>query len=43
MRTKKDPATILQLAAAMAALGAYSGENTEAEHAKEAERLGLTQ
>lgn len=40
MRTKKDPATIIQLAAAMAALGAYSGENTEAEHAKEAERLG---
>lgn len=37
---KKDPATIIQLAAAMAALGAYSGENTEAEHAKEAERLG---
>ena len=37
---KKDPATIIQLAAAMAALGAYSGENTEAEHAKEAQRLG---
>jgi len=40
MRMKKDPATITQLAAAMAALGAYSGENTEAEHAKEAQRLG---
>lgn len=37
---KKDPATIIQLAAAMAALGAYSGENTEAEHAREAQRLG---
>ena len=40
MRTEKDPATLIQLAAAMAALGAHSGENTEAEHAKEAERLG---
>lgn len=40
MRMKKDPATIIQLASALAALGAYSGENTEAEHAKEAERLG---
>jgi hypothetical protein len=40
MRIKKDPATIMQLAAAMAALGAYSGENTEAEHAKEAQRIG---
>jgi len=39
MRIKKNPATVTQLAAAMAALGAYSGENTEAEHAKEAQRL----
>ncbi len=39
-QTKTEPATVVQLAAAMAALGAYNGENTEAEHEKEAERLG---
>ena len=37
---KTAPASVIQLAAAMAALGAYRGENTEAEHAKEAQRLG---
>lgn len=40
MQKHKTPANILQLAAAMAALGAYSGGNTEAEHTKEAKRLG---
>jgi hypothetical protein len=34
------PATVEQVAAAMAALGLYSGENTPAEHAEEAARLG---
>ncbi len=34
------PATITQLAAAMEALGRYTGTNTELEHAKEAKRLG---
>lgn len=33
-------ATVQQLAAAMAALGAYDGQNTPAEHAAEAARLG---
>lgn len=42
IREEKDehPATVEQLAAAMAALGMYHGSNTEAEHAKEAARLG---
>lgn len=40
MQQETPPATVIQLAAAMAALGAYSGENTEAEHAEEAERMG---
>ena len=40
MQEHKTPASIIQLAAAMAALGAYSGDNTEAEHATEAKRLG---
>ena len=39
-RKKETPSTITQLAAAMKALGAYAGENTEAEHEKEAKRLG---
>jgi Family of unknown function (DUF6245) len=39
-RVKMTPATIRELAAAMKALGAYDGENTEAEHEKEAQRLG---
>jgi hypothetical protein len=39
-RKKEIPATIIQLAAAMTALESYSGENTEAEHEKEARRLG---
>jgi len=39
-RKKEVPSTTTQLAAAMAALGAYAGENTEAEHEKEAKRLG---
>lgn len=34
------PATVEQIAAAMAALGLYDGENTPAEHAAEAARLG---
>jgi hypothetical protein len=37
---KKTPATIRRLASAMAALGAYTGENTQAEHEKEIKRLG---
>jgi hypothetical protein len=40
-RVKMTPATIRELAAAMKALGAYDGENTEAEHEKEAQRLGV--
>lgn len=40
MQKHKTPASIIQLAAAMTALGAYSGDNTEAEHTKEAKRLG---
>jgi hypothetical protein len=36
----ESPATVQQLAAAMAALGAYDGQNTPAEHAAEAVRLG---
>jgi hypothetical protein len=34
------PATVEQVAAAMAALGLYDGENTPEEHAEEAARLG---
>ncbi len=34
------PATVTQLAAAMAALGHYDGINSDAEHAQEASRLG---
>uniref|UniRef100_UPI003F49790C DUF6245 family protein n=1 Tax=Streptomyces sp. CA-136453 TaxID=3240050 RepID=UPI003F49790C len=34
------PATVEQVAAAMAAMGLYSGENTAEEHAEEAARLG---
>ncbi len=40
MQEHETPASSIQLAAAMAALGAYSGDNTEAEHTKEAKRLG---
>src|SRR6266496_6162958 len=39
-REKETPSTVTQLASAMAALGMYTGENTEAEHAAEAKRLG---
>ncbi len=39
-RKKETPSTVTQLASAMAALGMYTGENTEAEHAAEAKRLG---
>src|SRR5438105_15331971 len=39
-RKKETPSTVIQLASAMAALGVYIGENTEAEHEKEAKRLG---
>jgi len=35
-----QPSTIAQLAAAMAALGKYTGENSIEEHSAEAERLG---
>ncbi|OLT26597.1 hypothetical protein BJF83_20760 [Nocardiopsis sp. CNR-923] len=35
-----QPATVEQVAAAMAALGLYSGDNTTDEHAAEAARLG---
>jgi len=45
MKTKQDrpedpPSTIAQLAAAMAALGKYTGANSDAEHAAEVARLG---
>jgi hypothetical protein len=36
----EGPATVEQVAAAMAALGLYSGENTPEEHVQEAARLG---
>jgi hypothetical protein len=39
-RPDDPPATVEQLAAAMAALGLYTGHNTPEEHAEEAERLG---
>lgn len=38
-RPDDPPATVEQLAAAMAALGLYTGHNTPEEHAEEAERL----
>src|SRR5215471_16701815 len=37
---KETPSTATQLASAMQALGMYTGANTEAEHAAEAERVG---
>lgn len=37
---KEEPATVIQLAAAMQALGLYNGQNTEAEHQAEAARMG---
>ena len=39
-RQEHTPASVKQVAAAMAALGAYTGDNTPAEHAAEAARLG---
>jgi hypothetical protein len=39
---EKAPATVTQLAAAMEALGCYTGTNSDLEHAKEAKRLGST-
>ena len=39
-RQDDKPSTVAQLAAAMAALGLYTGENTDAEHATEAKHLG---
>lgn len=39
-RDEDPPSTVKQLAAAMMALGKYSGENSDAEHAAEAKRLG---
>lgn len=39
-RQEHTPASVKQVAAAMAALGAYPGNNTSAEHAAEAARLG---
>lgn len=39
-RQEHTPASVKQVAAAMAALGAYTGSNTSAEHAAEAARLG---
>ncbi len=37
---KETPSTVIQLAAAMQALGLYSGQNTEAEHQAEAAQIG---
>ena len=37
---KETPSTVIQLAAAMQALGLYNGQNTEAEHRAEAARIG---
>ena len=37
---KETPSTVIQLAAAMQALGLYNGQNTEAEHRAEASRIG---
>lgn len=39
-RKKDTPSTVTQLASAMAALGMYAGENSEAEHKAAAKRLG---
>jgi len=39
-RSEDTPATVTQLAAALAALGGYDGANSAAEHAREAARLG---
>jgi len=39
-RPVATPATVTQLAAALAALGQYGGPNSEAEHAQEAARVG---
>jgi hypothetical protein len=39
-RRDDNPSSVEQIVAAMAALGMYSGENTELEHAREAKRLG---
>lgn len=37
---KKEPSTVIQLAAAMQALGLYNGQNTEEEHQTEARQMG---
>lgn len=37
---KEEPATVIQLAAAMQALGLYDGENTEEEHQAEGDQVG---
>ena len=37
---KEEPSTVIQLAAAMQALGLYNGQNTEEEHQAEAARIG---
>jgi len=37
---KETPSTVIQIATAMQALGLYNGQNTEAEHRAEADRLG---
>ena len=37
---KEEPSTVIQLAAAMQALGLYHGQNTEEEHQAEAARMG---
>jgi len=42
-RREDKPSTVKQLAAAMTALGKYTGENSDAEHAAEAKRLGGTE
>lgn len=42
MSKHKTETTIIQLAAAMAALGTYSGDNTETEYTQEANQLGGT-
>mgnify|MGYP000454029139 CR=1 FL=1 len=39
-RKKETPSTTLQIVKAMQALDLYNGENTEAEHRAEADRLG---
>ena len=39
-KRKETPSTVIQIAAAMQALGLYEGENTETEHRAEATRLG---